>query len=103
MMSIMHRGTGAALSGVMIGFGLGSLLWTGNFEQVHEWLQTNIHPHIFLTVKTLLALSFCYHTSHGIRHLIWDTGRSLSLPMIYKTGYISIALVVLGGLALAVQ
>ncbi len=86
-----------------IGFGLGSLFWTGSFDKVHQFLQDNIHPHVFLTIKALFALSLCHHTAHGVRHLIWDNGRALSLPALYKGAYISIALVLICGLALATQ
>lgn len=43
------------------------------------WLKT--------AVKAPLAAVFSYHTFNGLRHLIWDTGRALTLPGVYKTGY----------------
>ena len=37
----------------------------------------------------LLSLFFlCYHVANGVRHLLWDTGRALSLKAIYASGYI---------------
>lgn len=33
----------------------------------------------------------CYHVANGIRHLVWDTGRALSLKAIYSTGYLMLA------------
>ena len=33
----------------------------------------------------------CYHLANGIRHLVWDTGRALSLKAIYGSGYIMLA------------
>lgn len=88
---------------VCIGFGVGSLFWSGNFQSVVDFFQYNIHPHVFLTLKGLLALSFTYHTVHGVRHLIWDTGRSLTLPLLYKQAYIAIGLVALMTVALTLQ
>ncbi len=33
----------------------------------------------------------CYHLANGIRHLVWDTGRALSLKAIYGSGYAMLA------------
>lgn len=47
-----------------------------------------------LPVQALLLLSLffvCYHFLNGIRHLIWDTGRMLSMEAIYKSGWIMVA------------
>ena len=33
----------------------------------------------------------CYHLANGIRHLVWDTGRALSLKAIYTSGYVMVA------------
>ena len=124
-MSICHRATGNALSGgmlflkiisfldiflinsffinfqVVILFGLGSFYFSGNFEKDYQYLQENVHPHVMLTLKTLLALPLTYHTLAGIRHLYWDTGRGLQLPTLYKSGYALIALAILSALAIA--
>ncbi len=35
--------------------------------------------------------AFCYHLCTGIRHLIWDTGRALSIEQVYSTGRIALA------------
>jgi succinate dehydrogenase (ubiquinone) cytochrome b560 subunit len=64
-------------------------------------LQENIHPHVMLTFKFLIALPLVYHTLAGIRHLTWDTGKGLKLPVLYKTGYSLIALTFLASFALA--
>ena len=41
----------------------------------------------------LLAWSFSlyYHLCNGVRHLVWDTGRKLDIPGVYRTGYIMLA------------
>lgn len=83
-------------------FGLGSFYYAGNFESVLETLQTNVHPHVILTFKALIALAFTYKTLTGTRHLVWDTGKGLALPNVYKSGYAAIALAIVSGLALAV-
>ena len=88
----------------MILFGLSSLAYAGNFENtVYKFLLENIHPHVMLTAKILVAFPFVYHALTGMRHLIWDTGRGLKLNLLPKTGYSIIALALLGSLMLATQ
>jgi succinate dehydrogenase / fumarate reductase cytochrome b subunit len=38
-----------------------------------------------LVIFSLFCLS--YHLCNGIRHLVWDTGRGLSLPQVRKGGW----------------
>jgi succinate dehydrogenase (ubiquinone) cytochrome b560 subunit len=103
-MSILHRATGAAQSGLLVLLGLSGLAFAGNFEgTVYQFLLENVHPHVMLTAKFIVAFPFVYHTLTGIRHLVWDTGRGLQLPLLYKSGYTIIALAILGSLALACQ
>jgi succinate dehydrogenase / fumarate reductase cytochrome b subunit len=46
-------------------------------------------PGVFLSVASLACL--CYHLCNGIRHLVWDTRKMLSLGHIYASGYIMVA------------
>lgn len=102
-MSISHRVTGAALSGIIYLGGLAALVFNekGSFQKLSDFLQYNIHPHVLLTLKTLLAFPLIYHTLAGCRHLYWDTGRGLKLPALYKSGYTLIAIALLSSFALA--
>lgn len=44
------------------------------------------------TLLVLVSTLFlCYHLMNGIRHLIWDTGKMLSLQHIYLSGWIMLA------------
>ncbi|KAJ5794680.1 hypothetical protein N7457_001279 [Penicillium paradoxum] len=52
-------------------------------------------------LKTTLALPFTYHSFNGIRHLMWDTGRGLTNPVIIKTGWAVIGLSVASAVGLA--
>ncbi|CAF1076524.1 unnamed protein product [Brachionus calyciflorus] len=99
-LSIMHRGTGAAMTAVVFGFGFGSFLWTGKFDKVVEFVRDNVHPHVILTAKIILAFPLCYHALNGVRHLVWDSGRGLKLQTIHKTGYAVVALAFLLSLAI---
>lgn len=47
---------------------------------------------VLLSVKAVLAYPFAYHACNGVRHLLWDTGRFLSIKEVYVTGYIMLAL-----------
>lgn len=85
--SIMHRLTGLALYA-----GTAALvvwLWSAAynaecFEGISEFL-SGVIGKILLFVWTL---AFYYHLGNGVRHLIWDTGRALSIPAAYRAGYI---------------
>ena len=86
VMSILHR-----MSGVALAVGVLYLLW---------WLIAAAlgaeSYHIFTSFSAswfgqfLLfgwSLCFYYHMANGIRHLLWDHGRCLSLKKAYQTGY----------------
>lgn len=34
----------------------------------------------------------CFHLMNGIRHLVWDTGRMLSIEHVYRSGWIMLGL-----------
>ena len=75
-LSIVHRATGMALS-------VGLLLLTawlfavaGGPEHYREFL-THLGSIPGLIILAGFAASFCYHLVAGIRHLVFDTGRSL--------------------------
>ncbi len=51
--------------------------------------------------KALLAFPIVYHTLNGVRHLVWDAGRGLSLGLLEQTGWIVLGASVVGTLALA--
>ncbi|KAF8510788.1 succinate dehydrogenase cytochrome b560 subunit [Gautieria morchelliformis] len=89
--SIANRITGSALSVLLYGFSLSYLIlpavgmpFDGSqfVDFVHslpEWVK--------YVNKVLLAAPFAFHSWNGIRHLLWDTGRFLSVKGAYATGY----------------
>ncbi|KAF8575181.1 succinate dehydrogenase cytochrome b560 subunit [Ramaria rubella] len=89
--SIANRVTGSALSVLLYGFSLSYLIFpafgmpfdsTQLVELVHslpEWVKYG--------GKVLLAAPFAFHGWNGVRHLLWDTGRFLSVKGAYATGY----------------
>lgn len=53
------------------------------------------------TTKALIALPFTFHSFNGIRHLIWDSGRELTLKGVYRTGYTVLGLTAITTVLLA--
>jgi len=91
MLSIMHRGTGAALTIGAYGIGLGALMCShdiSHYVTMVEGLQLSSASLIML--KFILAYPLGYHTANGVRHLLWDTGRFLKIKEVYSTGYVMV-------------
>ena len=44
-----------------------------------------------LAAKSAIAFPLAFHSSNGIRHLIWDFGKELSIKGVYRTGYVVLA------------
>ncbi|KAL1915300.1 uncharacterized protein VTP21DRAFT_6758 [Calcarisporiella thermophila] len=99
-LSIMHRVTGAALAtglyGVAIAYGVGPLVGAEISSETIVEMTSQIPAGLKTAGKFALAFPFCFHSLNGIRHLMWDTGRSLTVPGVYKSGYIVLAGTVLG-------
>ncbi|KAJ1545880.1 cytochrome b subunit of succinate dehydrogenase, Sdh3p [Nowakowskiella sp. JEL0078] len=92
-MSIFHRFTGVGLAGLIYAASIKyaiSPFESGAAVAALYSLPTGI----ILLGKTAIAGPFWYHSLNGIRHLIWDTGRSLTIKGVYSSGYL-----VLGGTA----
>ncbi len=39
-------------------------------------------------IMLLFSVGVLYHLCNGIRHLVWDTGRGLTIPVITKSAYV---------------
>ncbi|MCG5530910.1 succinate dehydrogenase, cytochrome b556 subunit [Halorhodospira halochloris] len=91
LLSIVHRGTGAAL-------GIGAVLLV-------VWLMTiAAGPEAYALAKELLGSWLgqlillgitwmsAYHFCNGIRHLVWDTGRCLEISSVYRGGWLVIVM-----------
>ncbi|KAL7275787.1 hypothetical protein RUND412_001266 [Rhizina undulata] len=95
-LSVSHRITGAILSGgiyvyalaylasPMLGWHLESATIAAAFGALPLAAKVGI--------KGLVALPFTYHSLNGVRHLLWDTGKSLDIKGVYKTGYVVLGL-----------
>ncbi|MBF0094444.1 MAG: succinate dehydrogenase, cytochrome b556 subunit [Alphaproteobacteria bacterium] len=102
VLSITHRITG-------VGLAVGLLLLT-------YWLSSAAYgPEAYHKATAFLGswfgqvllfgwtVALFYHLTNGIRHLLWDTGRGLEIPQVYRSGRVVVAsTVVLTVLAWAV-
>jgi len=93
-LSILHRLSGIALAvgSVLLALWLVAIAEGGElFSAAHDFIASAFG-------RVLLfgwSLAFFYHLASGIRHLLWDTGHGFQLPMVYRSGYLVLALTVL--------
>ncbi|MEN9503151.1 MAG: succinate dehydrogenase, cytochrome b556 subunit [Pseudomonadota bacterium] len=89
VLSVLHRGTGAAL-------GVGTLLVTWWLASVaggpESFASSSAVLGSFLGSLVLFGWSWAlfYHLCNGIRHLMWDTGFGYDIPTTYLTGKIAV-------------
>ena len=88
-MSIMHRATGAAMFCC-----LSFLCWYFILQTFYGHFCSCLDQLVYL-VSVLGSITFFYHISTGIRHLIWDAGYCLSKEYFVIT---SIACILFSGL-----
>ncbi|CUM49087.1 uncharacterized protein AC631_01214 [Debaryomyces fabryi] len=50
-----------------------------------------------IAAKSAMAYPFVFHAFNGVRHLIWDFGKELTIKGVYRTGYAVSALTVIIG------
>ena len=87
MLSIMHRITGAALSGGLVIL----VAWLASLASGPESYATFVgyaQTIVGQIILVGLSFAFCYHLCSGIRHLLWDSGFFLDIKEVYKTGRI---------------
>lgn len=89
LLSIAHRITGVALS-------LGLILWVvylsacadpESFELAQSWLRSGFGRLFLVLWVFAVFLHFC----HGVRHLIWDTGRGFAKEALNRHAWIVLA------------
>jgi len=89
-LSIFHRISGGFLAFFLLFtiFCLKVCDLSLSFYQIY-WLlfcaTVNLDWFLF-SIANLALLSFCYHISNGIRHVLWDFGFFLELSKVYITG-----------------
>nr|XP_033780913.1 succinate dehydrogenase cytochrome b560 subunit, mitochondrial [Geotrypetes seraphini] len=103
MLSIIHRGTGIALSAGVSLFGLAALVLPGDYASYLDLVKSlNLGPTLICSAKFMLAFPLMYHTWNGVRHLVWDLGKGFKIPQVYQSAYIVLALTLLSTAAIAI-
>jgi succinate dehydrogenase / fumarate reductase cytochrome b subunit len=91
MLSIVHRLTGVGLS-------VGSVLLVGWLVALASgpWPYAAFSKHVAAWYGQVLLLgwswSLLYHLCNGVRHLAWDLGYGYSMPAVYRSGYLMVAM-----------
>ncbi|WBW75620.1 succinate dehydrogenase (ubiquinone) cytochrome b subunit [Schizosaccharomyces osmophilus] len=90
-LSSLHRVTGVALAGTLYLFATGYLVaplagYSLDTETISSLLQ-QIPTWIKVPAKFAVSYPFTFHIFNGLRHLIWDTAKELTLKGVYRTGY----------------
>ncbi|KAH0833396.1 cytochrome b subunit of succinate dehydrogenase, Sdh3p [Lanmaoa asiatica] len=95
--SIAHRMSGGALSALLYGFSVAYLVAPGTFDSAHviEFV-AGLPDYVKTSAKVVLAAPFAFHGWNGVRHLVWDMGKFMTVTGAYRTGY-----AVLGATALS--
>ena len=85
MLSIIHRGTGIALSVgiVYLVAWLCAASSSADTYAIFAWFNGSVVGRVFLFGWTA---SLFYHLFNGIRHLFWDAGYGLELKDAYASG-----------------
>merc|ERR1712087_421808 len=105
MLSITHRGTGLARSGILTGFAIFGM--ASNYS--YPWVLAQVAqmsfmgPALIFLGKFAIAWPVMYHLFNGCRHLAWDMGHGFSMPELYKTGYTVLGLSIVTAFIMALM
>ncbi|KAH3683770.1 hypothetical protein WICPIJ_005259 [Wickerhamomyces pijperi] len=100
-LSSVHRVSGVMLAGIFYGitcaYGFSSILDLGFNSDVVVNYWNELSNTVQYGIKGALAFPFFFHLGNGIRHLIWDAGKELTLKGVYRTGYAVLAFSAIAG------
>ena len=99
-LSILHRGTGLALSAGLIVFVYWLLSLAGG-PNAYAQAQAVLGSVLLKLCYVGWAFCFFYHLGNGIRHLAWDLGYGFERAQINLTGWIVVAFAAAATLAFA--
>lgn len=95
LLSGLHRITGVAMAGAFYaltcGFAATSILNIPFDTTTLVSAFTTLPTFAQYGIKAICAYPFVYHIGNGIRHLVWDFGKELTIPGVYRTGYAVLA------------
>ncbi|WP_026609795.1 succinate dehydrogenase, cytochrome b556 subunit [Methylocaldum szegediense] len=90
ILSITHRVTGVLLSIGLVFLAVG-LMAVAEGEEQFAWLQAAAGSTPGKIVLWAWLLSLFFHFSHGVRHLIWDTGHSFDRDSLDRNAWLELA------------
>jgi succinate dehydrogenase / fumarate reductase, cytochrome b subunit len=95
--SIFHRFTGIAMSigAILLSIWIILIALGPNYFFIFQLISSHLVFKIFLFLWTLAIF---YHLFNGIRYLIWSYGKMMELSVVYKSGYVVLALSILSTL-----
>lgn len=105
ILSSFHRITGVAMAGAFYAltctFAATSILGIHFDTTTLVSAFTSLPVVLQYSVKAACAYPFVFHIGNGIRHLVWDFGKELTIPGVYRTGYAVLAATAVVGSYLA--
>ena len=87
VMSIMHRASGLVLTTGTIILALWLIAVASGPETFSAMSSIVCHP-LGQFVLFGYSVALFYHACSGIRHLSWDLGFGLTIPDVYRSGYV---------------
>lgn len=94
-LSGVHRITGVAMAGAFYaltcGYAATSLLSIPFDSTTLVSTFAALPVAVKVLAKAGMAFPFAFHGLNGIRHLVWDFGKEMTIPGVYRTGYIVLA------------
>lgn len=91
LMSILHRASGVALSVGALGL-VWWLLAVAQGGEAYARAAACLASPVGMGLLFGFTLALVYHLLNGIRHLMWDAGHGMSIPEVYRSGYVVFAL-----------
>lgn len=94
VLSISHRISGVALAAGALGLVTWLLALASGPAAYAQWLVVagSLPGRLVLFA---MSLALVYHLLNGLRHLLWDSGRAMDIPSVYRTGYAVVGLTLL--------
>lgn len=92
--SILHRITGIGLA---VGLCL-LVVWmyaVASGPEAYASLTLFLDSWLGRTLCVCWGLALCYHAATGLRHLVWDTGRGLSLDTLIRSNIVVVFMAVI--------
>lgn len=105
VLSASHRILGVAMAGAFYaltcGYAATSILGIDFTSATLVSAFSTLPLVVKLAAKLIMAYPFVFHSTNGIRHLIWDFGKELSIKGVWRTAYVVLGVTAVAGSYLA--